>query len=132
MSANKFLLRNSVPFIFVPAQPGRAKGWRVGDGKDAREWELVTFAPPAAEVRLYAGDYRSEELGVTYTLEPRDTNLVVKSKGRPEVTIAPFSRDVFAGDWVGIVRFSRDARGAITGLTINRDNARGVRFERAK
>jgi hypothetical protein len=32
------------------------------------------------------------------------------------VTIAPFSQDVFLGDWVGIVKFSRDARKAITGL----------------
>ena len=43
-----------------------------------------------------------------------------------------FSKDVFVGDWVGIVKFSRDARGAIGGSTVNRDNARGVTFERMK
>ena len=33
---------------------------------------------------------------------------------------------------MGTVRFSRDARGSITAFTLNRRNARGVRFERLK
>lgn len=131
VAANRFLLRNAVPFEFIQATPGRAKGWRVGEGQDQRMWELVTFAPPASEVRAYAGNYRSVELAVTYTLQARESALVVNATGRPDVTIAPFSKDMFVGDWVGIVKFSRDARGAITGFTVNRDNARGVRFERS-
>ena len=67
-----------------------------------------------------------------YTLEATDSALVVQSTGRPDVTIAPFSKDVFVGDWLGIVKFSRDARGVITGFTINRDIARDVRFDRLK
>ena len=51
----------------------------------------------------------------------RDSALVVRSHGGPDITIAPFSKDVFVGDWVGIVKFSRDMRGAITGFTVNRD-----------
>jgi CubicO group peptidase (beta-lactamase class C family) len=132
VSANRFLLRNTIPFEFVPAAADRPKEWRVGEGKDQRVWVLVTFAPPATEVRAYAGNYRSDELSVTYTLEARDSALVVKARGRPDVTIAPFSKDVFVGDWVGIVKFSRDSRGAMTGFTVNRDNARGVRFDRIK
>ena len=69
---------------------------------------------------------------MTYTLEARDSTLVVKSTGRPYVTIAPFSKDLFVGDVVGIVKFSRDNRGAMTGFTLNRDVARGVRFDRVK
>jgi hypothetical protein len=30
------------------------------------------------------------------------------------------------------VKFSRDARGALTGFTVNRENDRGVRFDRMK
>jgi hypothetical protein len=69
---------------------------------------------------------------VTFTLEARDTTLVLKSTGRPDVAIAPFSKDVFVGDVVGIVKFSRSNRGAMTGFTVNRELARGVRFERVK
>jgi len=132
VSANRFVLRNAIPFDFVPAAPGRLKEWHAGEGKDQRVWEVVTFAPPAKELRSYAGDYRSDELAVTFTIQSRDSALVVKATGRPDVTIAPFSKDVFVGDWVGIVKFSRDIRRAITGFTVNRDNARGVRFERIR
>lgn len=132
VSANRFLLRNTLPFEFVPAEPGRPKGWRVGEGQDQRVWELVTFAPPVSEVRTYAGNYRSAELAVTYMIQARDSALVVKARGRPDVTMAPFSKDVFVGDWVGIVKFTRDSRGAMTGFTLNRENARGVRFDQIK
>jgi hypothetical protein len=37
---------------------------------------------------------------------------------------------LFVGDSVGIVKFSRDARGVLTGFTVNRENDRGVRFDR--
>jgi len=30
------------------------------------------------------------------------------------------------------VKFTRDRSGAVTGFTVNRDNARGVRFDRIK
>ena len=53
--------------------------------------QLVAFAPPATETRSYAGDYRSVEIGVTCTLEARDSTLVVTTTGRPDVTIALFS-----------------------------------------
>jgi CubicO group peptidase (beta-lactamase class C family) len=125
-AANRFLLFNSVPFEFVPAAAGKPKEWRVGVGKDQRVWEQVTYAPPAADVRAFAGDYRSDELNVTFTIEAKDSALVVAHT----FTIAPFSKDVFVGDWVGIMKFSRDARGAVDSFTVNRANAKGVRFDR--
>jgi CubicO group peptidase (beta-lactamase class C family) len=127
---NRFMLRFSVPFEFIPAGPGRPKSWRVGEGKDERVWQSVDYPVPPAALRSYAGNFRSEELGVTYTLEPHQTGLTVKARGRGDVTVTPFSKDVFVGDWVGIVRFARDARGATSGFTVNRVNARGVRFDR--
>jgi CubicO group peptidase (beta-lactamase class C family) len=125
-SANQFLLYNSVPFEFVPAAAGKARAWRVGVGKDQRIWELVTFAPPAAEVLAFAGDYRSDELDITFTVEPKGSSLNVAHT----VDAAPYEKDVFVGDWVGIMRFTRDARGAVSGFTLNRANAKGVRFDK--
>jgi hypothetical protein len=102
----------------------------VGEGKDAREWKLVTLVLPVAEIRSYAGAYRSEEIGATYTLEAHESTLVVKNPWSADIPISPFSKDVFAGDFVGIAKFSRDSRGVVTGFTSNRENARGVRFDR--
>jgi CubicO group peptidase (beta-lactamase class C family) len=129
ISANHFLLRNTVPLEFIPASPGRPKQWQVGEGKDERVWQLVTFAPSISEMRAYAGEYRSEELGASYTLEAHDSSLILKSP-TSEITISPFLKDVFVGDVAGIVKFTRNAHGVISGFTFNRDAARGVRFDK--
>jgi len=47
-----------------------------------------------------------------------------------DTSVQGFSKDVFAGDGVGIVKFSRDARGAVAGFTLNRGGAHDVRFSR--
>ena len=104
---NRLLLRNSVPMVFTSATPNQPKEWRVGEGKDARVWQLVTFAPTASEVRSYAGDYRSEELGVTYTLEARDSALAIQNPSCALTMLSPFSKDVFVGDVAGIVKFTQ-------------------------
>jgi CubicO group peptidase (beta-lactamase class C family) len=125
-SANRFLLYNSVPFEFVSAGAGKTKQWRVGEGKDQRIWELVTLALSPAELRAFGGDYRSDELNITYAVEPKGSGLNVAHN----VDVAPYEKDVFVGDWVGIMKFTRDARGAVSGFTVNRANAKGVRFDR--
>jgi CubicO group peptidase (beta-lactamase class C family) len=130
IGGNRFLLEGSVPLEFIPARGDRSKEWH--EGSDARVWQPVMFALQAAALPSYTGKYRSDELGVTYTLDARDTALVVQAAGRPPVTIAPFSKDVFVGDGVGIMKFTRDQGGAVTGMTVNRDAARGVRFDRVK
>jgi len=55
---------------------------------------------------------------------------VIEPPGRADVLLQPFDKDTFAGSSVGAVKFLRNARGAVTGFTVNRDNARGVRFDR--
>jgi hypothetical protein len=64
---------------------------------------------------------------VTYTVSVRDSSLVIQSS-----TLHPVFRDAFVGDYVGMVRFFRDPRGAVAAFTLSRNAARGVRFERVK
>jgi CubicO group peptidase (beta-lactamase class C family) len=113
---------------FSPAAGGRPRSWHVldGDGRRLAELPLVTFNMPKAELPAYAGEYRSDELDVTYTVAVRDAGLVVQS-----LALYPISKDAFVGDYHGIVRFFRD-RGVASGFTLNRKGARGVRFERVK
>jgi CubicO group peptidase (beta-lactamase class C family) len=127
-AANRFLLFNSIPFEFVPAAAGKPQAWRVGEGKNQRLWELVTLALPPAELKAFAGDFRSDELDVTFNVEPKGSGLSVVHT----FDVAPLEKDVFVGDWVGIMKFTRDARGAVSGFTVNRANAHGVRFDRVR
>jgi CubicO group peptidase (beta-lactamase class C family) len=129
VGTNRFLLQNAVPLEFVPASGGQPQKWLWGEGNAQLVLRPVTQAMSSADVQSFVGEYRSDELGATYTVEARDAALTMRG---PNVAITPFAKDVFVGDVVGVVRFSRDQRGAVTGFTVNRDAARGVRFERVK
>jgi CubicO group peptidase (beta-lactamase class C family) len=126
VSPNRFLVAGT-PLEFLPAEAGRPQSWRVIDreGRPLLELPLMKFDISKADLPAFAGDYRSDELDVTYTVAVRDSSLVVQSS-----TLHPVLKDAFVGDYMGMVRFVRDARGAVTAFTLNRNSARGVRFER--
>jgi len=44
----------------------------------------------------------------------------------------PVFTDAFAGEIVGVVKFSRDAGDVVTGFTAHSDGARRLRFDRVK
>lgn len=125
---NRFLVSGAM-VEFSPAQAGRPQAWHVIDGGGQRLMEipLITYDASTLDLQSFAGQYRSDELDVTYTVAVRDSALVVQSS-----TLHPVSKDGFVGEYVGIVRFSRDPRGAVAGFTLNRGGARGVRFERVR
>ena len=128
ISANRFTLPGA-SLEFSPAEAGRARAWHIVDGGGQRLLELpsVSFAVPEAAIGAFAGAYRSDELDVIYTVSMRDASLVLQSS-----TLYPVSKDAFVGDYMGVVRFFRDQRGLVTGFTLNRQAARGVRFERVQ
>ncbi len=128
VSPNRFMIPG-ITLEFSPAEAGRPQSWHVidGDGQRLLELQLMKFDIAKADLPAFAGEYRSDELDVTYTVAVRDSSLVVQSS-----ILHPVFQDAFVGDYMGTVRFLRDARGAITAFTLNRSNARGVRFERLK
>jgi CubicO group peptidase (beta-lactamase class C family) len=126
ISTNRFLIAGST-LEFSPAEAGRPQAWHVVDGRGQRlvELQLMKFDIPKADLESFAGEYLSEELEVTYTVAVRDSSIVVQSS-----TLYPVFKDAFVGDYVGMVRFLRDARGTVAGFTLNRNSAKGVHFER--
>jgi CubicO group peptidase (beta-lactamase class C family) len=128
ISPNRFLIPGST-LEFSPAEAGRPQAWYVIDdgGQRLVELGLMKFDIPKADLESFTGEYRSDELDVTYTVTVRDSSLLVQSS-----TLYPVFKDGFVGVYVGTVRFLRDPRGAVTGFTVNRNSARGVRFERIK
>jgi hypothetical protein len=128
ISPNRFLIPGAT-LEFSPAEAARPQAWHVIDGGGQRlvELGLMKFDIPKPGLESFAGEYRSDELDVTYTVAVRDSSLAVQSS-----TLHPVFKDAFVGDYVGTVRFLRDPGGAVTGFTVNRMSARGVRFERVK
>ena len=70
----------------------------------------MKFDIPKADLPAFAGEYRSDELDVTYTVAVRDSSLVLQSS-----TLHPVFKDAFVGDYVGhgpvLPRSARRCRG---------------------
>ena len=136
VSANRFVV-SGTPIVaeFVPAAPGRPQEIHVsGAGPKPVVSQRVTTsaAPSNAELRAFAGEYTSAEVEGTYTLAARTSGLAVQIPGRADIVLQPIFPDAFAGAIVGVVKFSRDAGGVVTGFTAHASGARGLRFDRVK
>ena len=84
----------------------------------------------AAALAAYAGTYRSPELGATFTLVVRDGALVLDQGWRGTERLGALYRDGFTMPGGEIIRFTRDARGRITGFVAWAGRVRHLRFER--
>ena len=112
-----------------------ARAVRIFVGSELRE-EAVRFTPVAPEaerLRELTGSYYSPELLVTWPVTLEGDHLVLnKGAGKDEDisgTLEPAMADTFtAGS--GLVRFTRDASGHVTGFEISASRMRGIRFDR--
>ncbi|MGI9077131.1 MAG: serine hydrolase domain-containing protein [Gemmatimonadaceae bacterium] len=136
LSATRFLVvPPGVTWEFVPATGGRAQElheFAAGRRQPLVFQQVNASTPSSAELRAFAGEYVSPELATTYTLAARDSVLVIQIGGRAQVVLRPIFTDAFHGSRVGVVKFSRDPHGAVTGFTVNTDSVRGLRFDRVK
>jgi CubicO group peptidase (beta-lactamase class C family) len=135
VSATRFRLSETTTVIeFVPAVPGRAQELHfipaVGEPRVFQQLNAFTLA--SAELRRFAGLFTSPELEVTYTVVAREADVVLQIPGRAAISLRPIATDTFTGAVVDLVKFSRDARGDVSGFTVNRADVRDLRFDRVK
>lgn len=133
VTTNRFIVPGtSLVIDFVPATAERPQELHVtGDGPKLKVSQRVSgFVPSSAELQAFAGEYISPELVVTYKILARESDLLAQMPGRPDVVLRPVFQDAFAGRALNVVKFSRDARRAITGFTVNTTAARGLHFDR--
>lgn len=83
----------------------------------------------ATQLAEYAADYRSDEIETTNTFVADSGRLVITRGGRRQGTFEPIARDLFVGP-AGVLEFSRDARGRITGYALQSGRVRNLRFAR--
>jgi CubicO group peptidase (beta-lactamase class C family) len=95
-----------------------------------RQWDLQRpFAPGAEQLAEFAGDYTSEELGITYTFYVEDGALKLRFRPAQRLALEPVFKDAFEADG-NTIRFTRSSAGAVDGLRIYAGRARHVRFAR--
>ena len=106
--------------------PGRLVEKR--EGAKVRKWDLQRpFRPTPAQLDAFAGDYVSEELGVTYTVSAVDAGLGIRFRPAYLIQVAPAFVDTFEAGGITF-RFTRGDDGRVGALLVTMDRARRVRF----
>jgi len=135
VSASRFTVPGGTPALdFIPADTGGTKEVHVlGPQPEPRVLQAVSpVTVSESDLRALAGEYESQDLGVIYSLVATESGLTLRIPGRADIRLEPVSEDVFGGDVVGTVSFSRGARDAVTGFTIHSSGVRSLLFQRVK
>jgi CubicO group peptidase (beta-lactamase class C family) len=90
---------------------------------------LTTPVPSAAALAAYAGQYRSDEVDMTYTVGGENGKLSVRWARGAALTLQAVGGDHFI-DGIYTVTFTRAASGDVDGLTISTRRVRRLRAER--
>jgi CubicO group peptidase (beta-lactamase class C family) len=111
------------------------------DAKETEKQEKKEIALTTEQLRSYAGDYWSDELGVTYRLGTSDASVkliaVLDRSGFPRVNnfspnqLRPAGADKFkVGREFVTISFQRDAQGATSGFLLDAGRTTGMSFRR--
>jgi len=91
--------------------------------------DTATLTP--AQLAEYAGDYRSAEVDATHTWKIEKGQLVVYANDRRLGVLEPTYKDGFTRG-ATVIDVQRDARGRITGFTVEAGRVRHLRFTRVR
>ncbi len=114
--------------VMGPAPDPDARG-SDATGEDPGKESLL----PVAELRGFAGRYRSAELDVIYEIAVREGRLVASIPYRLEWELRPAESDRFVAGERGrqmVFRFARNSRGAMTGLMVDAGRVVNLWFDR--
>ena len=78
----------------------------------------------------YAGQYHSDELEMSCSVQVKEGRLVLQHRRHGEIPLRPVARDRFGGSDLGSLQFERDSGGKVTGFKVTTGRVRNLRFER--
>ncbi len=93
---------------------------------------LAPYDPTPEQLKAFEGKYLSKELETFYTLEVRDTLLMVLIRNTKEIKLSPLDEDSFKGDiyFISEINFLRDESGWVNAFTVSNGRTKGILFER--
>jgi hypothetical protein len=99
---------------------------------DTTHFEEAAAAAAPVRVDDYTGRYVSDELDVVLTVAARDGKLLLLRRPSDTLEMSPAYADSFRAAGLGSVRFSRDEKGVVSGLSIFAGRVLDVRFRRVR
>jgi hypothetical protein len=92
-------------------------------------------SPTSTKLSDYIGTYYSDELGVSWTLEARNGELIRTQWMFPAQALKPILPDAFGSDLSEgsyALKFTRDAAGTVNGFAVGTSMARPLHFSRCE
>ncbi|ATB39850.1 aminopeptidase [Cystobacter fuscus] len=86
--------------------------------------------PTPAALASFAGQYRGDEVDMTYAVRLADGKLAMRWPRQKETVLEAVGGDRFVSDMLGTVTFTRTASGEVNGLMISNRRLRRLRAER--
>ena len=85
------------------------------------------------QMKAFAGEYYSEELGAIYRIFVKDSRLHLQHKDPhrpyPGGILIPKFKDMYSVQNI-ILKFGRDVDGRVTGLTVKAGRVKNIRFQK--
>ncbi len=133
LSETKF--RPSVQATELRFEPVGATGMRLISTPDSGARPTVyereeEFKPTEEQLKEFAGVYRSDEIEPLFRMSLRDGKLVLERLKAGPATLEPAIKDLFTSP-AGNIRFTRDARGQVTGFILGNGRVLNFRFRRS-
>lgn len=121
-----------VDFTLAGKQSANELKLRIGDDDEMTATRFAVVVPGAEQLQGYVGTFHSPELDVTWPLLIDQGTLAIRDQHRKFETrllpLAPAMKDAFSGE-AGLLRFTRDASGKVTGFDLSASRMRGIHFE---
>jgi CubicO group peptidase (beta-lactamase class C family) len=90
--------------------------------------ESITLS--SSQLREYRGKYYSDELDITYTLEVKNNNLILKLRETTSI-LTPYSTESFGWSRCSLY-FTRDREKRITGFVLHAEDVKNIRFQKLR
>jgi hypothetical protein len=101
------------------------------DGKTTRYRRAERYAPDAAQLATFSGEYTSDELRATMQITPgKDAVMLRINDSTENLELRPVDRDTFQRG-MQTLRFHRDASGKVVGADLMNPVLRRVTFTRS-
>ena len=100
------------------------------DGTKEIYTRVEDWTPNEADLTNFVGDYWSGELETVYHLVIKDEKLTINHRWLGAITLVPVTRDLFKTQWGYNVKFVRNKKGELSGLSIYSGRTLNAYFKR--
>jgi len=128
ISENTFLYEGSDIKIQIETNKDQTQLKPIDRAKQSY-FKVKKWRPNETDLKTYKGEYWSDELETVYHLTIKDNKLTVQHRWLGDMPLTPVAEDFFSAEWGMFVKFNRNGKNEISGLSVNSGRTLNVVFK---